>query len=134
MNYNEQEIERRKSLKEMIDMGLDPYPSESFEINITSKKIKETYLSKKNDKKFKNVFIAGRLMSKRIMGSASFAEIMDSTGKIQLYIRRDDICNGDDKSLYNDIFKKKLDLGDIIGVSGFVFETKLGEITIHLNT
>ena len=134
MDYNEQELERRKSLNEIIDIGLNPYPSESFEINISSKNIKENYLTKKNDKKFKNVVLAGRLMSRRIMGSASFAEIMDSSGKIQLYIRRDDICEGDDKSLYNDIFKKKLDLGDIIGISGFVFETKLGEITIHVKS
>ena len=134
MDYNEQELERRKSLNEIIDIGLNPYPSESFEINISSKNIKENYSTKKNDKKFKDVVLAGRLMSRRIMGSASFAEIMDSSGKIQLYIRRDDICEGDDKSLYNDIFKKKLDLGDIIGISGFVFETKLGEITIHVKS
>ena len=108
MNYNEQELERRKSLNEIIDIGLNPYPSESFEINIDSKNIKENYLSKKNDKKFNNVVLAGRLMSRRIMGSASFAEIMDSSGKIQLYVRRDDICDGEDKSLYNDIFKKKI--------------------------
>ena len=134
MNYNEQELERRKSLNEIMDIGLNPYPSESFEINIDSKNIKENYLAKKNDKKFKNVVLAGRLMSRRIMGSASFAEIMDSSGKIQLYVRRDDICDGEDKSLYNDIFKKKLDLGDIIGISGFVFETKLGEITVHVQS
>ena len=133
MTFSEQELERRKSREELIDLGIDPYPSSSFETNISSIQIKDEFDSNKNSKKLKNILIAGRLMSKRIMGSASFAEILDSTGRIQLYIRRDDICDGDDKSLYNTIFKKKLDIGDIIGISGFVFLTKLGEVTIHVN-
>jgi len=134
MTLSEQELERRKSREEIINLGFNPYPTELFKTNITSKRIKDKFNLNKKDKKLQNVSIAGRLMSRRIMGSASFAEILDSTGRIQLYIRRDDICREEDKTLYNVLFKKRLDLGDIIGISGFVFETKLGEITIHINS
>ena len=113
-------------------MGIDPYPPQSFETNTTTKDIKDNFDEKK--KNFSDVTVAGRLMSRRVMGSASFAEIQDSSGKIQIYVRRDDICESDDKTLYNTIFKKKLDLGDIIGISGFVFNTQMGETSIHVKS
>ena len=130
MSLSEQEEQRRKSREEIIDLGIDPYPSETFDINTNSQEIKDDFDEKK--KNFQDVSISGRIMSRRVMGSASFAEIQDSKGKIQIYVRRDDICEGDDKTLYNTIFKKKLDLGDIIGVTGYVFKTQMGEITIHV--
>ena len=132
MSLSEQEIQRRQSREEIIDLGIDPYPSEKFNNNSTSQEIKNNFDEKK--KNFSDVNLAGRLMSRRIMGSASFGEIQDSYGKIQIYVRRDDICDGEDKTLYNTIFKKKLDLGDIIGISGFAFITKMGEITIHVKS
>tara|TARA_B100002052_G_scaffold164333_1_gene149670 strand:+ start:37 stop:1560 length:1524 start_codon:yes stop_codon:yes gene_type:complete len=130
MSLSEQEEQRRKSREEIIDLGIDPYPSDTFNVNTYTDEIKNNFDEKK--KNYKDVVLAGRLMSRRIMGSASFAEIQDSKGKIQIYVRRDDICDGDDKTLYNTIFKKKLDLGDIIGISGFVFKTQMGEISIHV--
>ena len=130
MSLSEQEEQRRKSREEIIDLGIDPYPSETFDINTNSQEIKDDFDEKK--KNFQDVSISGRIMSRRVMGSASFAEIQDSKGKIQIYVRRDDICEGDDKTLYNTIFKKKLDLGDIIGITGYVFKTQMGEITIHV--
>ena len=130
MSLSEQEEQRRKSREEIIDLGIDPYPSETFDINTNSQEIKDDFDEKK--KNFQDVSISGRIMSRRVMGSASFAEIQDSKGKIQIYVRRDDICEGDDKTLYNTIFKKKLDLGDIIGITGYVFKTQMGETTIHV--
>ncbi|XOV93396.1 MAG: lysine--tRNA ligase [Bacteroidota bacterium] len=127
---SEQEIQRRKEREELIKLGIEPYPAATYEVNVSARDIKENFERRNND--YQNVSIAGRLMSRRIMGSASFAEIQDSTGRIQIYLRRDDICPGDDKSLYNDIFKKRLDIGDIIGVKGFVFTTQMGEISIHV--
>ena len=132
MSLSEQEEQRRKSREEIIDLGIDPYPSETFDINTNSQEIKDDFDEKK--KNFQDVSISGRIMSRRVMGSASFAEIQDSKGKIQIYVRRDDICEGDDKTLYNTIFKKKLDLGDIIGISGYVFKTQMGETTIHVTS
>ena len=132
MSLSEQEEQRRKSREEIIDLGIDPYPSETFDINTNSKEIKDDFDEKK--KNFQDVSISGRIMSRRVMGSASFAEIQDSKGKIQIYVRRDDICEGDDKTLYNTIFKKKLDLGDIIGITGYVFKTQMGETTIHVTS
>ena len=132
MSLSEQEEQRRKSREEIIDLGIDPYPSETFDINTNSQEIKDDFDEKK--KNFQDVSISGRIMSRRVMGSASFAEIQDSKGKIQIYVRRDDICEGDDKTLYNTIFKKKLDLGDIIGITGYVFKTQMGEITIHVKS
>ena len=132
MSLSEQEIQRRQSREEIIDLGIDPYPSEKFDNNYTSQEIKNNFDKKK--KNFSDVNLAGRLMSRRIMGSASFGEIQDSYGKIQIYVRRDDICDEGDKTLYNTIFKKKLDLGDIIGINGFAFITKMGEITIHVKS
>ena len=132
MNLSEQEEQRRKSREEIIELGIDPYPSDTFDINTNSQEIKDDFDEKK--KNFQDVNISGRIMSRRVMGSASFAEIQDSKGKIQIYVRRDDICDGEDKTLYNTIFKKKLDLGDIIGITGYVFKTQMGETTIHVTS
>ncbi|MCK9203760.1 MAG: lysine--tRNA ligase [Bacteroidales bacterium] len=128
----EQEIIRRNSLNELIKLGIDPYPAPTFEVNVRSSEIKERFPD--NNTLFQNVSIAGRMMSRRIMGAASFSELQDETGRIQLYIKRDDICPGEDKTLYNTVFKKLLDIGDIIGITGFVFITQMGEITIHVKS
>ncbi|MFY0600142.1 MAG: lysine--tRNA ligase [Cyclobacteriaceae bacterium] len=130
MQLSEQELLRRKVREELMEMGVDPYPAAMFQVNATASDIKENFERRNND--YQDIQIAGRLMSRRIMGSASFAEIQDSTGRIQIYIRRDDICPDDDKSLYNEVFKKKLDIGDIIGIRGYVFTTQVGEISIHV--
>lgn len=130
MHLSEQEIQRRNEREALMNMGIDPYPAALFEVNVSTKDIKENYERRKTD--YKDISIAGRLMSRRIMGSASFAEIQDSSGRIQIYVRRDDICPDEDKSLYNDVFKKRLDIGDIIGIKGYVFTTQVGEISIHV--
>jgi lysyl-tRNA synthetase class 2 len=130
MHLSEQEILRRNTREELIKSGINPYPADLFEVNTTSKAIEEEF--DKTPEAFQEVSIAGRLMSQRIMGSASFAELQDQEGRIQFYIRRDDICPGEDKSLYNDVFKKKMDIGDIIGIKGFVFRTQVGELSIHI--
>ena len=122
---------RRNSMEELRKMGIDPYPAQLFEVNVTAKGILDNYEKRKLD--YKNISIAGRIMGRRVMGNASFAEIQDATGKIQLYIKRDEICPDEDKSLYNQAFKKHLDIGDIIGVKGYVFTTKVGEISIHVS-
>lgn len=127
---SEQEIIRRQSKAKLEELGIDPYPAERFDINVNAAEIYENYERRKLD--YKNVSLAGRLMTRRIMGSASFAVIQDGTDKIQIYIRRDDICPGEDKTLYNTVFKKLLDIGDIIGVKGYVFTTQTGEITVHV--
>ncbi len=128
----EQEIVRRQSLQEIIKLGIEPYPAEKFDVTVTAAEIEANY--EKDKPGFENVTIAGRIMGRRIMGNASFAELMDSTGRIQVYIRRDDICPTEDKTLYNTVFKKLLDIGDIIGVSGYVFTTQTGETTIHVTS
>ncbi len=130
MFLSEQEQLRREKRTELKKMGVNPYPSEEFKINVTSKDIKENFEKAKDD--YKEVSIAGRLMGIRKQGSAAFAELQDAHGRIQLYLRRDDICPTDDKTAYNTIFKKLVDLGDIVGVKGFVFTTQVGEITIHV--
>ncbi len=130
MQLSEQEIQRRKVREALINRGIDPYPAEAFNINTNSKQILENYEENPDD--YQEISIAGRIMTRRIMGSASFAVIQDSSGRIQLYLRRDDLCPAEDKSLYNDVFKKMLDIGDIIGVRGFVFTTKTGEISVHV--
>lgn len=130
MHLSEQEIVRRQAREDLLDLGTNPYPSELFEVNVTTRDILDNYERNKLD--YKNISIAGRLMSRRIMGSASFAEIQDEKGRIQIYLRRDDICPGEDKTLYNTIFKKKMDIGDIIGIEGYVFTTQVGEISIHV--
>jgi lysyl-tRNA synthetase class 2 len=127
---SEQEQIRRDSLREMISLGIQPYPSEGYPVNISSREILEGYDPEKQN--LQDVSLAGRIMSRRIMGNASFAELQDAAGRIQIYIRRDDICSGEDKTLYNTVFKRLLDIGDIIGVKGFVFKTQVGETTIHV--
>ena len=128
LELSEQEIGRRQSLQELRNMGIDPYPAAEFPVNATSEDIKANF---KDDEK-REVTIAGRLMGKRIMGKASFAELQDGKGRIQLYISRDDLCPGEDKDLYNKVFKKLLDIGDIIGVKGYAFRTQMGEISVHV--
>ncbi|MGQ9619832.1 MAG: lysine--tRNA ligase [Bacteroidales bacterium] len=130
INLSEQEIIRRNALEEIKKIGIDPYPAAEYKTNAYARDILNNYSPEKNN--YQDVSLAGRLMSRRIMGSASFAEIMDSTGRIQIYIRRDDICPEEDKTLYNTVFKKLLDIGDIIGVKGHVFITQMGEITVHV--
>jgi lysyl-tRNA synthetase class 2 len=127
---SEQENIRRESLEEIRKLGIDPYPPEGYEVTTFSKEIHEHYDPKKNN--FRDVSLAGRIMSRRIMGNASFAEIQDSKGRIQIYIRRDDLCPGEDKTFYNTFFRKLLDIGDIIGVKGHAFKTQMGETTIHV--
>jgi lysyl-tRNA synthetase class 2 len=130
MQLSEQEIIRRKAKEELEKLGINPYPAETFEVNVSAREILENYPRHKSD--YRNISLAGRLMSRRIMGSASFAELQDETGRIQIYVRRDDICPDDDKTLYNVVFKKLLDIGDIIGVKGYGFTTQTGEISIHV--
>ncbi|EAZ80096.1 lysine--tRNA ligase [Algoriphagus machipongonensis] len=127
---SEQELERRKDREELMRLGINPYPAEAFPINVTAEDIHRNYENRKND--YKSISIAGRLMSRRIMGSASFAEIQDSTGRLQIYVRRDDICTEEDKTLYNTVFKKLLGIGDFIGVKGYIFTTQTGEISLHV--
>jgi len=131
IELSEQEIIRRQALEEIIKSGINPYPPESYPVNVTIEEILKNYSPDKNN--YQDVSIGGRIMSRRIMGSASFAEIQDHTGRIQLYINRDAICQEEDKFIYNTLFKKLLDIGDIIGVRGYVFVTKTGEISIHVS-
>ena len=130
MQLSEQELIRRQSREELIKSGIDPYPAELFHVNVSIKDILQNYEKRKTD--YKNISIAGRIMGRRIMGNASFAELQDASGRMQIYIRRDDVCPGEDKTLYNTVFKKHLDIGDIIGIKGYVFTTEVGEITIHV--
>ena len=127
---SEQEIVRRESLQKLLELGINPYPSELFDVNVSAAEIKKNYTADKLA--YKNIQIAGRLMSRRVMGKASFAELQDSTGRIQLYFNRDEICPDEDKTMYNTVFKKLLDIGDFIGIKGYVFTTKVGEISIHV--
>ena len=127
LELSEQEIGRRQSLQELRAMGIDPYPAAEFPTNAFSTDIKENF----KDDEEREVVIAGRMMSRRVMGKASFAELQDSKGRIQVYITRDDICPGENKDLYNNVFKRLLDIGDFIGVKGKVFRTQTGEISVH---
>ena len=129
---SEQEVFRREALSKLREYGINPYPAELFDVNVTAVDIKENYSARKLD--YKNINIAGRIMSRRIMGKASFVELQDSSGRIQLYFNRDEICPGENKDLYNTIFKKLLDIGDFIGVNGYVFTTKVGEISIFVKS
>lgn len=130
-HLSEQEQLRREKLAELIMMGIEPYPAALFPVSHYSQDIKQQF-SEENKDSFNNVCLAGRLMSVRDMGKANFAVIQDGQGKIQLYIRRDDICPGEDKSLYDVVWKKLVDLGDIIGIRGYVFKTKTGETSVHV--
>jgi lysyl-tRNA synthetase class 2 len=127
---SEQELERRKDREEMMKLGINPYPAVSFPVNVTAEDIHRNYENRKND--YKGITIAGRLMSRRIMGSASFGEIQDATGRLQIYVRRDDLCPGEEKTFYNTVFKKLLGIGDYIGVKGYIFTTQTGEISLHV--
>ena len=127
LELSEQEIGRRQSLQELRSMGINPYPAAEFPTNAFSTEIKENF----KDDEDREVVIAGRMMSRRVMGKASFAELQDSKGRIQVYITRDDICPGENKDLYNNVFKRLLDIGDFIGVKGKVFRTQTGEISVH---
>jgi len=130
MSLSEQEQIRRTALGEIRKLGIDPYPAAEYKTDTFARDILENYSPEKNN--FQDVCLAGRIMTRRIMGNASFAELMDSSGRIQVYLRRDDICPGEDKTLYNNLFKHLLDIGDIIGVKGFVFKTQMGETTVHV--
>ena len=128
LELSEQEIGRRQSLQELRALGIDPYPAAEFPTNAFSTDIRASF---DDDAEPREVVIAGRMMSRRVMGKASFAELQDSKGRIQVYVTRDDICPDDDKTLYNTVFKRLLDIGDFIGVKGFVFRTQTGEISVH---
>ncbi|MFD1872698.1 lysine--tRNA ligase [Hymenobacter bucti] len=129
-HLSEQEQLRRQKLTQLQELGVEPYPSELFDVSFHAQEILDNYRPELNN--FQEVSLAGRLMSVRVMGKASFAELMDSSGRIQLYVNRDEICPGEDKTLYNTVFKKLLDLGDFIGVKGHVFTTQVGEISVHV--
>ena len=128
LELSEQEVFRRNSMEQLRRLGIDPYPAAEYVTNAWSKEIKENF---KDDAERRQVSIAGRIMSRRIMGKASFMELQDSEGRIQVYISRDDLCPGEDKELYNTVFKKLLDIGDYIGIKGYVFRTQMGEISVH---
>ncbi|MBC8320296.1 MAG: lysine--tRNA ligase [Bacteroidetes bacterium] len=130
MQLSEQEQIRRNALEELYKLGINAYPPEEYIVNAYADEIKRQFPA--DNSLFQDVSLAGRIMSRRIMGAASFLELMDSTGRIQLYFKRDDICPGEDNTLYNIVVKRLLDIGDIIGVKGYVFVTKMGEITIHV--
>ena len=131
INLSEQEQIRRASVDELRKLGINPYPAAEYKTNVFAQDIQDNYSLEKNN--FQEVCLAGRMMGRRIMGNASFAELMDSSGRIQIYFRRDDICPGDDKTMYNTVFKRLLDIGDIIGVKGRVFKTQMGETTVHVD-
>jgi lysyl-tRNA synthetase class 2 len=128
IELSEQELFRRSSLEQLRQMGIDPYPAAEYKTNAYSKEIKASF---RDDGERRQVSIAGRIMSRRIMGKASFMELMDSEGRIQVYISRDDLCPDCDKELYNTVFKKLLDIGDYVGIEGYVFRTQMGEISVH---
>ena len=129
-HLSEQEVVRRENLQKIIDMGINPYPSETFDISHSINEILEGF--KEGSEDFRNVKIAGRLMSRRIMGKASFAELQDSSGRIQIYVNRDEICPGEDKAGYNQLFKKLIDLGDFLGIEGYAFFTQTGQLSVHV--
>ena len=125
---SEQELFRRKSREDLLNMGINPYPADEYLVTAYSKDILEQFV---DDQPKQEVSIAGRIMSRRIMGKASFIELQDSAGRVQVYVSRDDICPGEDKEFYNTIFKKALDIGDFIGVKGYVFRTQMGTVSVH---
>ena len=129
MQLSEQEIVRRESLQKLRDLGINPYPAAQFNTTTSVKQVVENFAKFEG----KQVVLAGRMMSRRIMGSASFAELKDGSGRMQIYLNRDELCATDDKTMYNEVFKKLLDIGDIIGVKGKVFKTKVGEVSIRVN-
>jgi lysyl-tRNA synthetase class 2 len=130
MQLTEQEIVRRENLEKIRELGIDPFPPEAYPVNALAKEVKSGFDADQNN--YQDVCMAGRIMMVRVMGKASFAEIQDSSGRIQIYVARDEICPGEDKTLYNDLFKKLLDIGDFVGIKGFAFLTRTGELTIHV--
>ncbi|WP_066630109.1 lysine--tRNA ligase [Labilibacter marinus] len=132
VELSEQELIRRNSLEELNKLGINAFPADEFEITHYSEDIKKQFEANEEEEGLKDITMAGRIMSRRIMGNASFAEIKDQQGRIQLYFRRDDICEGDDKTMYNTVFKKLLDIGDIIGIRGYVFKTQMGETSVYV--
>ncbi|MBR6305612.1 MAG: lysine--tRNA ligase [Bacteroidales bacterium] len=128
-DLNEQELGRRESLQKLRELGINPYPAPLYPVNTSTVAIAEGYKPEENN--FQDVCIAGRIMSRRIMGAASFMELQDSEGRIQVYVKRDEICPGEDKTMYNTVFKKLLDIGDIIGIKGFAFFTQTGQLSVH---
>lgn len=129
---NEQQLVRRQKLSQLRDLGIDPFPPELYPVNATAADIKANFPA--NPEAYTQVTIAGRMMTQRIMGKAAFANIQDSSGRIQIYVNRDEICPGEDKTLYNEVFKKLLDIGDILGVQGYVFTTQTGETSVHVTS
>ena len=127
--YSEQELLRRESLKQLRELGIEPYPAALYPVNASAQSIAQEYDPEKGN--LQDVCIAGRLMSRRIMGAASFGELQDHSGRIQIYVKRDEICPGEDKTMYNTVFKKLLDIGDIIGIRGFAFYTQTGQLSVH---
>ncbi|RLD40449.1 MAG: lysine--tRNA ligase [Bacteroidetes bacterium] len=132
MQLSEQEQVRRNALEEMKKLGINPYPQAEYKVNASADKIHQQF--PRDNSLFQEVSLAGRIMSRRIMGAASFAELMDSTGRMQLYFKRDEICPDEDKTMYNIVFKRLLDIGDFIGIKGHVFITKMGELTVHVKS
>ncbi|MCH5327969.1 MAG: lysine--tRNA ligase, partial [Coprobacter sp.] len=128
LDLSEQEIIRRNSLQELRNMGIEPYPAAEYPVNAYTTEIKTSF---DDETEQRQVTVAGRIMSRRIMGKASFMELQDSQGRIQIYISRDDLCPGEDKEMYNTVFKKLLDIGDFVGIKGYVFRTQMGEISVH---
>lgn len=128
LELSEQEVVRRNSLNKIREMGINPYPANEYNVDAWSEEAKANF---KDDAQPRNVSMAGRVMGRRIMGKASFMELQDSKGRIQVYVNRDELCPGEDKTLYNDVFKKLLDIGDFVGITGFVFRTQTGEISVH---
>ena len=129
IEYSEQELQRRESLKQLRALGIEPYPAPLYPVNTSTAQISAEYDPQKGN--FADVCIAGRLMSRRIMGAASFAELQDESGRIQIYVKRDEICPGEDKTMYNTVWKKLLDIGDIVGIKGFAFITQTGQLSVH---
>ena len=128
LELSEQEIVRRNSLGRLREMGIDPYPAEEYVVNAWSEEVRSNF---NDDDEPREVSMAGRVMGRRIMGKASFMEIQDSKGRIQVYVNRDELCPDEDKSLYTEVFKKLLDIGDFVGITGHVFRTQTGEISVH---
>ncbi|HNP54768.1 MAG TPA: OB-fold nucleic acid binding domain-containing protein, partial [Ferruginibacter sp.] len=131
-HLSEQEQIRREKMAELLQMGIDPYPAPLYPVNEYAANIKANYKGEENKEAFADVCLAGRIMSIRDMGKANFGVLQDATGKIQFYIKQDDICPGEDKSLFQQVWKKLLDIGDFIGIKGYVFTTKTGETSIHI--
>ena len=127
---SEQEIIRRESLAKLRELGIDPYPAALYPVNTNTAEIASGYDPEKGN--FQEVCVAGRLMSRRIMGAASFGELQDESGRIQIYVKRDEICPSEDKTMYNTVWKKLLDIGDIVGIKGFAFITQTGQLSIHV--